>query len=483
VIPSALNCLEIEGTFVLDESVGIASATPSLISFSENHLSNRIRQITGLGLTITNEQDKEIRFKLLEPSADKNENYAIKITQNAIELSGTQTGLFYAVESLCQLLIKKNKKWSWACLEIEDKPAFQWRGLMLDCSRHFINVNYILSYIDIISRMKMNRLHLHLNDDQGWRIEIKSHPELTNIGGYVKQGTNHEGFYTQEEIRRIIAFAKLRNVMIIPEIEIPGHAFAAMKSYPWLCCTGKPKTNQGHQKDLYCAGNEKTFEFLEDVFQEIIDLFPAPYIHIGGDEAPKENWEKCPNCQKRITEEQLKNEEELQAYMIQRIATFLQLQGKQVIGWDEILDGNPSNNLIVHWWRHRTHGNTAAIEALKKGHKLIASPNSFCYLNFPTEPEENFAIERTSTLKKIYESELFPSNLDSSSSELILGIECCLWTEYISEDEIDKMLFPRILALAELMWRYPENRDFDEFHKRVTQEEGLWKKANVEFGP
>lgn len=485
MIPTPLSCEAKKGLFNLNRLTNLVCATPSLINFAENHLYNQIHQTTGIYLLIEHHEEvKEnvIRFILQDDPLKNNESYELNISADCIELKGTRAGLLYAVESLCLLLENKNNSWSWPCLEIKDEPAFEWRGLMLDCSRHFIRKEYILYYIDIMCRLKMNRLHLHINDDQGWRMEINSHPELTKTGGFVKEGSSHQGFYTHKDLREIIAYAKLRNVMVIPEIEIPGHAFAAMQSYPWLCCTGKPETNKGHQNDLYCAGKESTFEFLIDVFQEIVNVFSAPYIHIGGDEAPKDKWRECSYCQNRIKKEKLKDEEELQAYMIRRITEFLHLQEKQVIGWDEVLDGKPDQNLIVQWWRHRNHGNEAPLSALKKGHKVIASPNSFCYLSFPMKPDENFALERTSTLQKVYEAELIPPDLNEAELKNILGIECCIWTEYLTEEKIEKMLFPRILALAESMWRNPKTKNFEDFQQLVKKQESYWKRANVEFG-
>ncbi len=313
------------------------------------------------------------------------------------------------------------------CLEIKDAPFFEWRGLMLDCSRHFLSTGFLKRYIDLLPRLGMNRLHLHLTDDHGWRIEIKSHPELTDTGAYIEQEQSRRGFYTQKELSEIVGYANERNVMVIPEIEIPGHSYAAVRSLPNLCCTGNPIRNQGHQKDLYCAGKESTFEFLQDVLEEVIDIFPSPYIHIGGDEAPKDRWKECPKCQERMRELGLSNEEELQGYMIGRISKFLRSNDRIPTGWEEVLKGASNEACVVQWWRFRSHGD---------------------------------------------------------ETRNILGAECCLWTEYLDEDRIDRSLFPRVLAAAELMWNNPRpaERQYDEFLTRVLDAEEYWRTAGVEYG-
>ena len=302
-------------------------------------------------------------------------------------------------------------------------------------------------------------------------------------GAFIEAEETAQGFYTQQDLEDIVEHARKRHVMVIPEIEVPGHAYSAVKSYPWLCCTGRPERNPGHQKDLYCAGRETTFEFLEDVLTEVMDVFPAPFVHIGGDEAPKDRWRKCPDCQGRIAHEGLAGEEGLQGYMIRRVAELLQRGGRRAIGWEEILDGGVDSTAVVHWWRYRTCGTAAVEKALRRGHQVIASPNSLCYLSFPVTPDEHFKPERTSDLSQVYAARYVPEELSSEARNQILGAQCCCWTEYLTEHDIDKLLFPRILACAELMWRYPSVRDFPTFAGRVQAEEPGWRALGVEYGP
>ena len=487
MIPSPKACKRRQGAFRFTESVSIicgVDTTPARAL--ANHLRSRLEQFTGLSPAVSVKSQgatDQIRLDLLDQSPCSAEGYELTISTDAVELRGAYAGLLYAAEALCQLLEGENQSWRWPCLKIWDEPAFRWRGLMLDCSRHFLSKQCLLRYIDILPRLRMNRLHLHINDDHGWRMEMPAHPELTRIGAFVEAETNRQGFYAQEDLHEIVAYAEQRNVMVVPEIEIPGHAYAAMRSYPWLCCTGKPVRNRGYQKDLYCAGKESTFEFLYDVLSEVMSVFPSPYIHIGGDEAPKDRWRDCTACQQRIVHEGLRNEDQLQGYMIRRLSEFLRSQGRQVIGWEEILDGNPEQDAIVQWWRHRRHGNQAVLTAVRKGHRVIASPNSFCYLSFPVTPDEHFKPERTSDLQKVYSAEFIPAELSPEECDNILGAECCVWTEYLSQDMIDRMLFPRVLACAELMWRSPQKRDFGTFITEVQAQEDYWRSASVEYGP
>lgn len=369
--------------------------------------------------------------------------------------------------------------WYWPCLEIKDGPDMQWRGLMLDCSRHFLSKAFLLRCIDLLPSLRLNRLHLHLNDDHGWRIQIDAYPDLTRVGGFVEAESSRHGFYTKDDMREIVAYAADRNVTVVPEIEIPGHSYAVMRSYPWLCCTGAPARNDGHQKDLYCAGKESTFDFLQRVFDEVLEIFPSPWIHIGGDEAPKDRWGACSACQGRMARENLANEEELQAYMINRCASYLTDRGRTPIGWEEILNGSSSPNTVVQWWRHRTHGDRAIRTALARGHSAISSPNSFCYLSFPVAPDEHFRPERTSDLRKVFNAELVPRDLAERDRTGFLGAEYCVWTEFLTEHDIYPMIFPRILAASELMWRTVEHRDYEAFLEEVRDAESYWKAMGI----
>ncbi len=419
------------------------------------------------------------------PAAGSAEGYRLSVSPGEIRIEGEPAGLLRGAATLCQLLSDERGEVGAAapCCEIEDAPAFEWRGLMLDCSRHFLSLDYLKRSVDLLVELKMNVLHLHLVDDHGWRVEIDAYPELTGAGSRIESGERREGFYTKSQLRELVQFAAARGVEIVPEIEVPGHSYAAVKSYPHLCCTRDPVRNRGHQKDLYCAGRESTFEFLEAVLGEVIEIFPSEHVHLGGDEAPKDRWRECPDCQERIRAEGLAGEEELQSYAFRRVAKFLDVHGRKAVGWEEILEGDPSTGTVVHWWRHRTHGDEALRKAVARDHRVLCSPNSLCYLSFPVNPDENFKPERTSDLEKVYSAEYAPADLDAEKRRLILGAECCVWTEYVVEEQIGSMLFPRILACAELMWSDPRERDFEGFRRRVRLAEARWRKLGVSYGP
>ncbi|MHC4915052.1 MAG: beta-N-acetylhexosaminidase [Planctomycetota bacterium] len=418
-------------------------------------------------------------------AAGSAEGYRLSISSDGVRIEGEPAGLLRGAVTLCQLLTDGRGGIGTAapCCQAEDAPAFEWRGLMLDCSRHFLSLDYLKRSVEMLVELKMNVLHLHLVDDHGWRVEIDAYPELTAAGSRVESGERREGFYTKADLRELVGFAAARGVEVVPEIEVPGHSYAAVRSYPILCCTREPVRNEGHQKDLYCAGRESTFEFLEAVLGEVLEIFPSKYVHLGGDEAPKDRWRECPDCQERIRAEGLAGEEELQSYVFRRVADFLEARGRKAIGWEEILDGDPSAGTVVHWWRSRTHGDDALRRALKRGHRVLCSPNSLCYLSFPVNPDGNFKPERTSDLETVYSAEYAPTDLDVEKRGLILGAECCIWTEYLVEEEIGSMLFPRVLACAELMWSHPSDRDFEEFRGRVRLAEEFWREQGITYGP
>lgn len=413
------------------------------------------------------------------------EEYRLGIRPNGIDLQGTPAGVLYGAVTLCQLLKREDSSFETEIEtgEIDDAPSLPFRGLLLDCSRHFLPVKYLKHAVDTLLELKLNTLHLHLTDDQGWRVEIESYPELTRLGSRIETGPDCEGFYTKRELRDLVAYAKARGVEILPEIELPGHSFAAVTCYPDLCCTRRPAHNEGHMKDIYCAGREETFTFLQGVLEEVLEIFPSPYIHLGGDEAPKDRWRECPDCQARIRAERLANEEALQSYLFKRMADFLGVRGRQVIGWDEVLDGVPSHEIVVQWWRYGKMGDVLLKKALEAGRTVIASPNIFSYLSFPVDPNESFSLLRTSDLEQVYSAPWLPTEWPAEKRRLLLGAECCVWTEGLTSREIDRMLFPRILASAELMWALPAHRNFGEFHRRVEQNRPYWKARGIEYGP
>ena len=410
-----------------------------------------------------------------------NEAYRIEIDKKGIRLSAsTETGIFYGLQTLLQLLNNSDNK-TLPALTINDSPRFPYRGLHLDVSRHFFDKEFVKKQLDAMAYFKMNRLHWHLTDGAGWRIEIKKYPRLTSfaawrpfdklndwwVGGrtFCEQDDPRAvgGYYTQDDIREVVAYAAERHITIIPEIEMPGHSEEVLATYPELSCSGKPYVNAD-----FCIGTEKTFEFLENVLLEVIDLFPSEYIHIGGDDASKSSWKTCPRCQKRMADEHLNSVDELQSYMIHRIEKFLNDHGRKIIGWDEIIEGGLSPTATVMSWR----GEEGGIKAVKAGNQAIMTPGKYCYLDaFQDAPNtQPMAIGGYLTLEKVYSFEPVPDSLSTKEAELILGVQGNVWTEHIPTPEhYEYMIYPRILALAEIGWSPSEVKKWDNFHTRALQ--------------
>ena len=410
-----------------------------------------------------------------------NEAYRIDIDKKGVRLSAnTETGIFYGLQTLLQLLNNGDNK-TLPALTINDSPRFPYRGLHLDVSRHFFDKEFVKKQLNAMAYFKMNRLHWHLTDGAGWRIEIKKYPRLTSfaawrpfdklndwwVGGrtFCEQDDPRAvgGYYTQDDIREVVAYAADRHITIIPEIEMPGHSEEVLATYPELSCSGKPYVNAD-----FCIGTEKTFEFLENVLFEVIDLFPSEYIHIGGDEASKSSWNTCPRCQKRMADEHLNSVEELQSYMIHRIEKFLNDHGRKIIGWDEIIEGGLSPTATVMSWR----GEEGGIKAVKAGNQAIMTPGKYCYLDaFQDAPNtQPVAIGGYLTLEKVYSFEPVPDSLSTKEAKLILGVQGNVWTEHIPTPEhYEYMIYPRILALAEIGWSPSEVKKWDNFHTRALQ--------------
>ena len=410
-----------------------------------------------------------------------NEAYRIEIDKKGVRLSAnTETGIFYGLQTLLQLLNNGDNK-TLPALTINDSPRFPYRGLHLDVSRHFFDKEFVKKQLNAMAYFKMNRLHWHLTDGAGWRIEIKKYPRLTSfaawrpfdklndwwVGGrtFCEQDDPRAvgGYYTQDDIREVVAYAAERHITIIPEIEMPGHSEEVLATYPELSCSGKPYVNAD-----FCIGTEKTFEFLENVLLEVIDLFPSEYIHIGGDEASKSSWKTCPRCQRRMADEHLNSVDELQSYMIHRIEKFLNDHGRKIIGWDEIIEGGLSPTATVMSWR----GEEGGIKAVKAGNQAIMTPGKYCYLDaFQDAPNtQPMAIGGYLTLEKVYSFEPVPDSLSTKEAELILGVQGNVWTEYIPTPEhFEYMIYPRILALAEIGWSPSGGKKWDNFHTRALQ--------------
>lgn len=435
--------------------------------------------------------------------APKAEAYKLDISDDDIEIKAADyAGAIYAMQTIMQLLPNQvysktstAKAYSLPVLEIEDYPRFGWRGMHLDCSRHFFDAEDVKKYIDYIAMHKMNRFHWHLTDDQGWRMESKRYPLLTQKAAWridrsaddwdnrkpIDRAAGEEptygGFYTQEQIKEIVAYAAKRGVTIIPEIEVPGHSSEIFAAYPELSCLGKAQevTPGGYYpKDMatcYCAGSEEVFTFLQNILDETIELFPdAPYIHIGGDEVDKYFWKNCPKCKARMAKEGLKNVDELQSYFIKRIETYINSKGKPIIGWDEILEGGLAPNATVMSWR----GIAGGLEAARQGHDVVMTPNSHLYFDYyQNTPEvEPKAIGGFITLKRVYGFEPIPEALSSDDAKHILGAQANLWCEFIQKfDHVEYMVLPRMSALAEVVWSPKDSRDWDSFSERVVEQQ------------
>lgn len=411
------------------------------------------------------------------------EAYKIEMNSQKITISGDNAGIFYGLISLTQMLpVKIENSAKISCVNIYDYPRFLWRGMHLDVSRHFFPKEFIYKYLDYMSEYKMNTFHWHLTDDQGWRIEIKKYPLLTQIGAWRKgtlighssdeeqiaDSNTYGGFYTQDDIREVVEYAKLRHITIVPEIEMPGHAMAAISAYPYLSCNSKKvevEKTWGVFDQVFCT-KDTVFKFIEDILLEVMELFPGTYIHVGGDECPKTNWKKCPDCQLRIKNEGLRNEEELQSYFIQRIGKFLSLHHRKLIGWDEILEGGLAQDAAVMSWRGTEGGKTAA----KQKHHVVMTPTSHCYFDYYQGDPSNepLAIGGYVPLEKVYSFEPIPDSLTDVEKKYILGAQANLWTEYIgNEQHVEYMIFPRICALSEVVWSPVEKRNYENFRQRL----------------
>jgi hexosaminidase len=498
------------GQFFINSETKIVlqTADPSTASIAKI-LADQLAVVTGTKMFIevsTQQQRTDTKTKLPAPIQDlKNtivfsrpnilmneENYGLTIDPNTIYLSASSAkGYFYALQTLFQLLppeVFESKKvngmaWTVPAVRIVDKPRYQYRGLMLDVGRHFMPISFIKKMIDQLALHKMNTLHWHLTEDQGWRIEIKKYPKLTQIGSVREEtilgklsytqpitfdGKPHSGFYTQDEIRDLVAYAESKFITIIPEIEMPGHALAALAAYPELGCSGGPYTvgkNWGVIEDVFCP-YENTFKFLEDVLSEVIELFPSKYIHIGGDECPKITWKQSKFCQDLIKQQKLKDEHELQSYFIKRIDTFLSSKGKKLIGWDEILEGGLSPNATVMSWR----GVQGGIDAAKQNHDVIMTPNTHVYIDYyqshpVTEP---LAIGGFLPLEKVYSYEPTPSELNAEQAKRVLGTQINLWTEYVpTPEQAEYMIFPRLSAISEVAWSQASAKNWNDFARRI----------------
>ena len=494
IIPEPQNLSIGRSTFTLDDKMTIFWGVNDVLKPQALYLSDLIDKTLDFELKLA-EGDENITSRMIILQLNKiadargDEGYTLDIGRKSVLITANTTkGIFYGIQTLYQMLISGKTVMEngrrfiiLPIVSIEDMPRFKYRGMHLDVCRHMFPVEFIKKYIDLLAFYKFNAFHWHLTEDQGWRIEIKKYPKLNEIGSWRKEtlvghggktpftydGIPYGGYYTQNEVKEIVAYAQERMITVIPEIEMPGHSLAALASYPELGCTGGPyevATKWGVFEDIYCT-KEETFDFLENVLVEIIELFPSEYIHIGGDEAPKTRWMECVTCQKTINREGLKDEKELQSYFIQRMEKFLNKYDKNIIGWDEILEGGLAPNATVMSWR----GTEGGIEAAKMNHDAVMTPGSHCYFDhYQANPKsEPLAIGGYTTLEKVYSYDPIPLDLSEIDSEHILGAQGNVWTEYmISPEHVEYMILPRMAALSEVVWT--GNKDWIYFQKRIT---------------
>jgi hexosaminidase len=505
IIPKPAFITPMKGSFRIENGTTFSSSEN--FHFSNKLFADPIRKVANIKLKGSNDRENAaIVFKL--DSTLPAEGYRLKVSQERILLEGgDKAGIYYGAQTLRQMLppeLESDKSAPVDAIEIpyveiNDFPRFRYRGMHLDVARHFFSKEFIKEYISHLAMLKMNYFHWHLTEDQGWRIEIDQFPRLTTHAAYRDEtlighyndipqtfdGQRYGGFYSKEDIREIVAFATDHHVTIIPEIEMPGHAQAAISAYPELGCSGEQvqvATKWGVFENIYCP-NQKTFAFLKGVLTEVMDLFPGEYIHIGGDEAPKKQWEQCAHCQKLIRDLNLKDEHELQSWFIKEIETFLNDNGKKMIGWDEILEGGIAPNATVMSWR----GTQGGIEAAKSGHNVIMTPTSHAYFDYyqSENPSEPLAIGGFLPLEKVYSFNPVPSELNVEEAKYILGAQGNVWTEYMkTEEQVEYMIFPRILAMGEVVWAGPSENleeEYPDFASRVENFHDRLQALNVNY--
>lgn len=486
IIPTPQSLVQQDGFFRLNSHTAITAGSPEAKTIAE-FFAAKMRTSTGLDIQVA---EKGNILLSLDSSLDvpNDEGYSLEVSKDAVKVvAKTTQGLFYGMQSFLQLLpaeIESPSKvngiaWQAPAVSIKDAPRFGYRGIMLDPCRHFMPAENVKKYIDVLSLFKINRIHWHLTDDQGWRIEIKKYPKLTEIGSkrIDGEGTEYGGYYTQEEIKDIVKYAADHFITVVPELELPGHEMAAIAAYPNLSCKGEPGTPRiiwGVEDIVMCPGKEDMFTFLQDVIDEMVPLFPSEYFHIGGDECPKTSWKNCPLCQKRIKEEGLKAdgkhsaEEKLQSYVIQRMEKYLETKGKKIIGWDEILEGGLAPSATVMSWR----GEEGGIAAALMDHTVIMTPGgNGMYLDaYQGDPKiEPVTIGGYTLLEKTYSYNPIPDTLAAmGKSDYILGVQGNTWSEYMyDEAKRDYMIFPRILAVAEIGWTNLDRKDYKDFERRI----------------
>ena len=502
IIPKPGKLSYLRGSFLLNQKTSIIYSKGS--KGKAKQLANYLKADLGLKVTVTADSVRRNKISLKLDKSMKSKisgTYKMKVTAQAIEVTASdKAGLFYAIQTIRQLLPMKGKKAKINAMLIDDSPRYQWRGMMLDVSRQFMDKDYVKRYLDMMAMHKLNVFHWHLIDDSGWRIEIKKYPKLTKLGAWTTHnGKPHGGFYTQEDIKEIVKYAAERHIEVVPEIEIPAHTLSALVAYPYLGCDNKQfKVPNRHSisRELYCGGKESTYTFIKDIMKEVFEMFPGKYIHIGGDEAFKERWKTCKHCQGKIKKEGLKDVQELQGYMTRFFEKLCQKENRQIIGWDEILKCNISKSAGLMVW-HNTHH---AYEGAKKGHPVVAAYVRHTYFDTAESrlPGELSAATWTPpvTLSHAYNWDPTPTGLTEDEAKNILGGHGCLWTDKFlhnhalrdrdkndnrSEVYVDMLSLPRMAALAEAVWTPKKDLDFDNFKKRMRLQYRRYEKAGFHY--
>jgi hexosaminidase len=505
IIPQPVSIQFNEGNFIIEGNTSMRfDANNKDLAAAARFFRSCIQSVSVFTLPFNVKKGKAIELHLAKTEELGDEGYILHVTPNSITITANKkAGIIYAFQTILQTLpaIRTNATLSIPAMQVKDYPRFQWRGMHLDVSRHFFSPCLVKEYINLMATYKMNTFHWHLTDDQGWRIEIKKYPKLTTVGAWrvdqtdkvwgdrpqAKEGepATYGGYYTQEQIKDIIRYAADRNITIVPELDVPGHSAAAIAAYPYLSCTQQsqlPMTG-GNYTDVssnLCPGNDSVFTFLQNVYTEVINLFPSKYIHIGGDEVDKTSWKHCPKCQARIKALGLKNEEELQSYFIKRLEKFIVGKKRKMIGWDEILEGGLAPEATVMSWR----GEAGGIAAAKMKHKVVMTPGSPVYFDqYQGDPKtEPLAIGGFNTLKKVYVYEPVPSELNQQQANFVLGAQANLWAEYITTpSHVEYMVLPRMLALAEVVWSPKENRNWESFNERVQSQFRVFDQKGLQY--
>ena len=481
--------------FVLNSQVQILAAEG--LQREAQFLQQYIKEVSDIDLTIADKRQKKAIYIALSvsPKVTNPEGYVLTVSAKGITIEGgSSAGVFYGIQTLRKNLLFPLSSFLFPPTIITDAPRFTWRGMHLDCSRHFFSVAFVKKFIDLLALHNMNRFHWHLTDDQGWRIEIKKWPKLISVGSQrsgtiigtnsdIDDGIPYGGYYTQDEAREIVAYAAERHITIIPEIDMPGHMLAALASYPELGCTGGPY-QVGHYwgvyKDVLCVSNERVYQFIEDVLTEIMDIFPSDVIHIGGDETPTEKWLQCPKCQalqKQLPVPQQAAEDfepltsklsPLQAHFTKKVFDFLTSKSRRALGWDEILDGSPQDAMIMSW-----RGTEPGAKAAETGHDVVMTPTTFCYFDYQQVEDTQFEPSRCGgfiPIEKVYSLDPAPDSLSTAAREHILGAQANLWTEYMTNEAmVEYQALPRMSALSEVQWTQPDRKDYEAFKERLTR--------------